>query len=106
MDASTPPKLTKEERLAALKIATAARMRRAEIKDKVAQGDMSIAEVIDMKNDDIVGRLKVVELIESFPGYGKAKAEKVMREVGIARTRRLKGLGARQVKELIDRFSF
>ena len=33
-----------------------------------------------MKEDPIVGRMKVSTLIETLPGYGKAKAEKVMRE--------------------------
>ncbi len=37
-----------------------------------------------MKNDPVVGRMKVSTLIETLPGYGKAKAEKIMKELQIA----------------------
>ena len=37
-----------------------------------------------MKNDPVVGRMKVSTLIETMPGYGKAKAEKIMKELQIA----------------------
>ena len=47
-----------------------------------------------MKGDPIVGRMKVSTLIETLPGYGKAKAEKIMGELKIAESRRLKGLGS------------
>lgn len=65
---STPPKLTKEERLAALEAAKVARVKRAEVKKKLASGEMSVEEAIS-----------------------------------IAKNRRLKGLGWKQAKELIDR---
>ena len=41
-------------------------------------------------------------LIESLPGYGKAKASKIMDELGISATRRVKGLGARQREQLLE----
>ena len=53
--------------------------------------------------DEIVGRLKVVDMIEAVRGFGSAKSEKLMKEIGIAKNRRLKGLGWKQAKELIDR---
>ena len=40
--------------------------------------------------------MKVSTLIETLPGYGKAKAEKIMKELQIAESRRLRGLGERQ----------
>lgn len=101
---STPPKLTKEERLAALEAAKVARVKRAEVKKKLASGEMSVEEAISMKDDEIVGRLKVVDMIEAVRGFGSAKSEKLMKEIGIAKNRRLKGLGWKQAKELIDRF--
>lgn len=48
-------------------------------------------------------RLKVVDMIEAVLGFGSAKSEKLMKEIGIAKNRRLKGLGWKQAKELIDR---
>ena len=39
----------------------------------------------------------------SMPGYGKAKAAKVMSELKIAESRRLRGLGERQQAALLER---
>lgn len=49
-------------------------------------------------DDPIASRMKVSTLIESLPGYGKAKAAKIMEELGISATRRVQGLGVRQRK--------
>ena len=38
-----------------------------------------------------------------MPGYGKAKAEKIMKELQIAESRRLRGLGERQQAALLER---
>jgi ribosomal protein S13 len=46
--------------------------------------------------------MKVSALIESLPGYGKAKATKIMDELAISPTRRVKGLGARQRDQLLE----
>ena len=42
-------------------------------------------------------------LIESLPGYGKAKAAKLMEELDISASRRIEGLGTRQRDELLER---
>ena len=47
--------------------------------------------------------MKVSTLIETMPGYGKAKTEKVMAELNIAPSRRLRGLGKRQEAALLER---
>ena len=52
--------------------------------------------------DEVIEDMKVSALIESLPGYGKAKATKIMDELGISATRRVKGLGARQREQLIE----
>ena len=38
-----------------------------------------------------------------MPGYGKARAEKLMKELQIAESRRLRGLGERQTEALLSR---
>ena len=98
------PQLTDEQRKAALEKAAAARHARAELREKIKNGDVTLEEVLD-SDDPIASRLKVSALIESLPGYGKAKAAKVMNELGISATRRVKGLGARQRKQLIEALS-
>ena len=51
-----------------------------------------------------MGKLKVVSLLESLPGVGKVKARAIMEEIGIAETRRVRGLGPHQSQALIERF--
>jgi len=95
------PQLTDEQRKAALEKAAAARHARAELRENIKAGKVSLKEVLD-SDDPIAQRLKVSALIESLPGYGKAKAAKVMNELGISSTRRVKGLGARQREQLLQ----
>ena len=95
------PQLTDEQRKAALEKAAAARHARAELREKIKQGEISLEEVLNSE-DPIASRMKVSALIESLPGYGKAKAAKIMNELGISPTRRVKGLGARQREQLLE----
>ena len=95
------PSLTDEQRNAALERAAQARHARAELREKVKTGKVSLKEVLD-STDPIAERMKVSALIESLPGYGKAKAAKIMDELGISATRRVKGLGARQREQLLE----
>ena len=97
------PKLSDEERKAALENAKEARIKRAEVKEQLKSGKLTLKEVIDMKDDPIIGRMKVSALIETLPGYGKAKSEKIMNELQIADSRRLRGLGERQQAALLER---
>ena len=95
------PTLTDEQRKAALEKAAQARHARAELREKVKTGKVSLKEVLD-STDPVAERMKVSALIESLPGYGKAKAAKIMDELGISATRRVKGLGARQREQLLE----
>ena len=99
------PQLSAEERQAALEKAKAARIKRAQVREELKAGKITLKDVLDMKDDPIVGRMKVSTLIETMPGYGKAKAEKIMSELKIAESRRLKGLGERQEAALLERLS-
>lgn len=99
------PPLTPEQRAAALEKAAEARRARAEIKNKLKYSQGSLKEVIEQgQQDDVVGKLKVVQLLESLPGVGKVKARAIMEEIGIAETRRVRGLGPHQTAALIERF--
>ena len=95
------PQLTDEQRKAALEKAAQARHERAELREKIKKGEVSLEEVLD-SDDPIASRMKVSALIESLPGYGKAKAARIMDELGISSTRRVKGLGARQREQLLE----
>ncbi len=95
------PQLTDEQRKAALEKAAQARHERAELREKIKSGKVTLEEVLE-SDDPIANRMKVSALIESLPGYGKAKAAKIMEELEISASRRVKGLGARQREQLID----
>lgn len=95
------PQLSDDQRKAALEKAAAARHERAELREKIKKGEITLEEVLD-SDDPIATRMKVSALIESLPGYGKAKAAKIMEELGISATRRVKGLGARQREQLLE----
>ena len=95
------PQLTDEQRKAALEKAAQARHERAELREKIKSGKVTLEDVLD-SDDPIASRMKVSTLIESLPGYGKAKAAKIMDELGISASRRVKGLGARQREQLVE----
>ena len=91
------PPLTPEQRAAALEKAARARKERAEVKDRLKHGGTSLAEVLkDGQADDIIGKMKVSALLESLPGVGKVRAKQIMERLGIAESRRVRGLGANQ----------
>ena len=98
---ATPPQLSPEQRAAALEKAKEARALRADIKNRLKMGSLSLKEALD-SDDSNVGKLKVVSLLESLPGVGKVKARKVMEEVGIADNRRVQGLGTQQRIALLE----
>ncbi len=99
------PTLTPEQRTAALEKAAAARRERAEVKNRLKYAQGSLAKVIEEgQTNDVIGKMKVTALLESLPGVGKVRARQVMAEIGIADTRRVRGLGAKQISALVSRF--
>ena len=97
------PQLTDEERKVALEKAKQARSARAALRLQVKNGEKSIADVLSEKDNPVVDKIKVISLIESLPGYGKAKATKLLDDLGISETRRVKGLGEKQRAALLER---
>ncbi len=98
---ATPPQLTPEQRAQALAKAAEARAARADLKNQLKMGTVSLAEALS-STDATVGKLKVVSLLESLPGVGKVKARKIMDEIGIADNRRVQGLGQQQKQALLE----
>lgn len=102
----TPPVLTPEQRAAALEKAAEARRVRAELKEKLKMGSLTLNELLSQApGNDIIGKMKVLAVLESLPGLGKVKARRIMEEVEIAETRRLAGLGAKQREKLFEKLN-
>lgn len=99
------PKLTPEQRAAALEKAAAARATRAETKRRLKYQGATISEVVALaRQDEAIAKLRVTELLESLPGIGKVKARQIMADVGIAESRRVGGLGPHQIERLVEQF--
>lgn len=100
------PILTPDQRRAALEKAAAARQVRADIKVRLKSSSASLAEVIQESNvNEVVAKLRVVDLLQAMPGVGKVRAQEIMQRIGIADSRRLRGLGAKQVAALLAEFA-
>ena len=101
------PELTPEQRQEALAKAAEARKQRAELKASLKRGDTDLKQVLDKaESDEIIGKTKVSALLEAMPKVGKVKAREIMEELEIAQTRRLRGLGDRQRRALLERFGY
>ena len=100
------PPLTPEQRQAALEKAAASRRERAEVKNRLKTSGATILEVIkEGQANEVVGRMKVLDLLQAMPGLGKVRARQLMERLGIAESRRVSGLGAKQIAALGEEFA-
>ena len=100
------PPLTPEQRQAALDKAAASRLERAEVKNRLKHSGASITEVLrDGESNEVIGKMRVLDLLQSMPGLGKVRARQVMERLGIAESRRVRGLGSKQVAALEREFA-
>jgi len=99
------PPLTPAQRAAALEKAAKARKDRAEVKNNLKRGAITLPAVLKQgQADEIVGKMKVSALLEAMPGVGKVRARQIMERLGIAESRRVRGLGANQRTALENEF--
>ena len=97
------PILTEEARRQNLDKALKARRERAEVKTKLASGEMSVDDVFRLANDgnEAILRMSIESLIRSLPDYALSRAQKLMKRLRIAQSRRIQGLSKRQRNELL-----
>lgn len=99
------PKMTDEERAAALARAAEARRVRAEIKQLLKTGTLTLDEVFARaEEDDLVAGIKIGSLIVSMPHMGKVKAMRLLEDLEIEDSKRLRALGSRQKERLLGSF--
>lgn len=100
------PPLTPEQRLAALDKAAASRRERAEVKNRLRNSGASFVDVLHQgQTNEVIGKMKVLDLLQAMPGLGKVRARQVMERLSIAESRRVRGLGTKQVAALEAEFS-
>jgi transposase len=99
------PPLTPEQRRAALDKAAASRRERAAVKNRLKHSGGSIAEVLaEGETNLVIGKMRVSELLQSMPGLGKVRAAQLMERLKISESRRVRGLGAKQIAALVAEF--
>jgi len=100
-----PPPLTDEQRKQALEKAAIARRKRAELKEQLKSGRLTLSELLGRTADEIVGKMKVSAVLESLPGVGRVRARKLMERLDISESRRMRGLGEKQKENLLNEFA-
>lgn len=100
------PKLSDDQRREALDKAAAARRHRAALKERVRAGEVDLQGVLSLADgDETIGKMRVAELLESFPRIGVKTRRRIMIDLDISQSRRLRGLGVRQRERLIAAFA-
>ena len=98
------PNLSTEERAKALQKAQEMRSQRMALRKELKAGKVSLEDVLK-REDEIVTRMKVKYLLESLPNVGKITAASIMDEIGINESRRVQGLGKRQMAMLLEKLA-
>jgi uncharacterized protein (DUF2336 family) len=97
--------MTDEQRAAALARAGEARRVRAEIKQLLKTGSLTLEELFTRaEEDDLVAGIKVGAVVVSMPHMGKVKSIRLLEELGIDDNKRLRALGSRQREALLSSF--
>lgn len=99
------PTLSPEQLQAARKAATEARRARADLKEALKSGSLTIGEALEKATaDPVLAHVKVVDLLKSMPRVGEKRAAEIMERLEIAPNRRVRGLGRHQVAGLKAEF--
>ena len=99
------PELTPEQRQANLEKAAASRRERAEVKNRLKHSGASFVDVLHQgQQNEVIGKMRVVDLLTAMPGLGKVRARQMMERLSISESRRVRGLGANQIAALEREF--
>lgn len=100
------PQLSPEQLESARSAATAARRARADLKEQVRTGKMTLGQALEHAADDeVLSRVKVVDLLRALPRVGITRSQEIMESLQIAPNRRIRGLGRHQVERLKEMFA-
>lgn len=100
------PKLSSEQLAAARASATEARRVRAELKDQVKNQELSFMDALAKAQDDeILNRIKVVDLLRAVPRVGVTRAAEILESCDVKANRRIRGLGRHQIERLSKFFA-
>ena len=95
------PTLTPEQRASALAKATEARQARGALLAQVKSGDVTLGQVFERGDDEIVKKTRVLQVLRALPGYGPAKVAALLTAAGVDEKRRVGGLTGAQRATLL-----
>jgi len=98
-----PPKLSNRFRRKAGQKAVAARQERAKTKELIATGQIFFFDLFSDERKSI-SRMRLIDLLQSVPGVGKIRAEQILERTKISPSRRIGGVGPRQIELLREEF--
>lgn len=102
------PVLTDDQRAGALAKAVAARKARADALGLVRDGTVTIPQVLASTDSPLL-QAPVRQVLLAVPGIGAVKADSMLAAIGVEasvrRTRRVRGLGAKQRAALAELFT-
>ena len=76
------------------------------MKNRLKNSGASITDVLEEgRANEVIGKMRVIDLLQSMPGLGKVRARQTMERLGIAESRRVRGLGTKQVAALQREFA-
>ena len=96
------PTMTPEQRASALAKATEARQARSAFLTQVKAGALTLEQVFERADDDIVKKTRVLQVLRALPGYGPAKVTALMTSSGVDEKRRVGGLTSAQRTRLLE----
>lgn len=94
-----PPNLSKADRATAGLKAVQARKMRSEVKNKLSTGELSIFDLFNDFREPIL-RMKLSDALRAVPGVGEKRLENIFAKTGISRSRRIAGVGRKQISLL------
>ena len=94
-----PPKLSDQARAAAAAKAVMARRERSETKELLATGKISLFDLFADKRESVT-RMKLSDALKAVPGVGNKRADQIFMKTGISKSRRIAGVGRKQIELL------
>lgn len=94
-----PPILSKSDRALAGQKAVQARKERSEVKAQLASGKISIFALFNDDRDSVM-RMKLSDALKAVPGVGEKRVEQIFAKTGISKSRRIAGVGRKQINLL------
>lgn len=94
-DPATDIKSAPRQNMRALEQANRIRLARAEIKRRIAKGDVAVAEILLDPADEVAG-MEISELLTSQKRWGATRCTKFMDSIGLSEAKTIRSLTERQ----------